>query len=41
MLLGTLDAGFDCVRLVESGVEGQTDEIMRPPPSGIVRPSST
>jgi len=37
---GTPKAGGDCVRLVESGVEDQTDENVRPPPSGLVRAGS-
>jgi len=40
MLPGALEAGYDCVRLVESGVEDQRDETMRPPPPGVVRASS-
>ena len=39
MLPGALRAGYDCVCLVESGVEDQTDETARPPPSGFVRAS--
>ena len=34
---GAVEAGYDRIRLAEFGVEDQTDEIMRPPLSGLVR----
>ena len=37
MLPGALGAGHDCLCLVECGVEDQTDETTRPPPSGLMR----
>ena len=36
-LLSALEADYDCVCLVENGVESQTDETMKPPLSGFVR----
>jgi len=40
MLPGALAAGYTCVRPVEHGLEGQTDETMKPPPSSFVRAGS-